>query len=115
MARGPGDRKPALDRGALFAARRRGPPPVPGRAVRAHRDRADARARVLVRQSARGSGARVLRHRGAAGAAFAAPRETRDWRAACRRVQPRRLPYLSEVPDCETLWLVATGTGLAPF
>ena len=28
---------------------------------------------------------------------------------------PAGFLILSEVPDCETLWLVATGTGLAPF
>lgn len=28
---------------------------------------------------------------------------------------PAGFLVLSEVPDCETLWLVATGTGLAPF
>ena len=28
---------------------------------------------------------------------------------------PAGFLVLSEVPDCQTLWLVATGTGLAPF
>ncbi len=28
---------------------------------------------------------------------------------------PAGFLILSEVPDCETLWLVATGTGIAPF
>ncbi len=119
MARGPGGGEPALDRGAVLAARRGAAARLRGRAVRAHRARYGRRARgapVLLRQPAVGPGARVLRHRGARGAAVAAARAPAR-RATALFVAPNPAGFLvlSELPDAETLWLISTGTGIAPF
>ncbi len=89
-----------------------------GRAVRAHRARHRRRARraaVLHGQRARRPGARVLRHRGARGAALAAPGAPGAGETLYVAPNPAGFLVLSELPDAETLWLMSTGTGIAPF
>ena len=73
------------------------------------------RAAVLLRQRAAGPGPRVLRRHRARGAAVAALARLKAGDALFVADNPSGFLVLSEVPPAEDLWLVATGTGIAPF